>query len=101
MNSSHISGGSTGLAALPALEPAQASESAKAAGRTIAPQTTQAVAHADSTSLSASSNLIRGNDAVDDVRHDKVAELQAAIASGTYHVSSAQLADKLISALLR
>jgi negative regulator of flagellin synthesis FlgM len=36
-----------------------------------------------------------------DVRFDKVAALQQAIAAGTYSVSSASLADKLIGALLK
>lgn len=35
-----------------------------------------------------------------DVRHEKVAQLQAAIASGTYSVSSGDIADKLISSML-
>ena len=35
-----------------------------------------------------------------DVRADKVAALQQAIASGTYNVSAADVADKLISNLL-
>ncbi|MGD0797231.1 MAG: flagellar biosynthesis anti-sigma factor FlgM [Acidobacteriaceae bacterium] len=36
-----------------------------------------------------------------DVRFDKVAALQQAINAGTYNVSSASLADKLISVLQR
>jgi negative regulator of flagellin synthesis FlgM len=36
-----------------------------------------------------------------DVRFDKVAALQQAIAVGSYNVSSASLADKLIGALLK
>jgi len=36
-----------------------------------------------------------------DVRWDKVAALQNAITSGLYHVSSGDVADKLIESLLR
>jgi anti-sigma28 factor (negative regulator of flagellin synthesis) len=36
-----------------------------------------------------------------DVRGDKVAALQVAIASGTYDVSSSAVAEKLMSALLQ
>lgn len=36
-----------------------------------------------------------------DVRFDKVAALQQAIAAGSYNVSSANLADKLIGVLLQ
>jgi negative regulator of flagellin synthesis FlgM len=36
-----------------------------------------------------------------DLRFDKVAALQQAIASGSYNVSSADLADKLIGVLLK
>lgn len=35
-----------------------------------------------------------------DVRTDKVAQLQAAIANGTYNVSSTDVADKLIESML-
>jgi len=36
----------------------------------------------------------------DDVRHERVAALQAAIQSGTYNVSSSAVADKLIDSML-
>lgn len=36
-----------------------------------------------------------------EVRHEKIAVLQAAIANGTYHVSAAALADKLIESMFR
>jgi anti-sigma28 factor (negative regulator of flagellin synthesis) len=36
-----------------------------------------------------------------DVRADKVAALQSQIAAGTYNVSSSDVADKVISALLK
>lgn len=48
---------------------------------------------------SAAGALAQASDA-DDVRHDKVAQLQAAIQSGTYQVSSADVADKLIASML-
>jgi negative regulator of flagellin synthesis FlgM len=36
-----------------------------------------------------------------DIRTDKIAALQQAIAAGTYRVSSSDLADKMIASLLQ
>lgn len=64
-----------------------------------------AVQKTDQASLSATSNAIAqalstpGADS--DVRTEKIAALQQAIASGTYNVSSSDVADKLIQSLLK
>jgi len=50
----------------------------------------------DSASLSGVSSTLAATLASDDVRPEKVAALQAAIADGSYNVSSASIADKLI-----
>lgn len=53
----------------------------------------------DDASLSNASVLISHALSQTDVRVDKVATLQKTIEAGTYHVSSADLADKLIATL--
>jgi negative regulator of flagellin synthesis FlgM len=67
-----------------------------------APDVTKAtpVVKADQTSLSSASSLLRKALTVSDVRTEKVASLQKAIASGSYHVSSSDVADKLLTSLL-
>jgi|SRR5215469_11253394 len=55
----------------------------------------------DQASLSVASNVIAQALSSDDVRVEKVAALQQAIASGTYNVSSSNIADKLIESLLK
>jgi negative regulator of flagellin synthesis FlgM len=55
----------------------------------------------DQASLSHASTLLaQALTTSSDVRTEKVASLQQAIASGNYHVSSADVADKLINSLL-
>ena len=53
----------------------------------------------DEASLSHESLLIAHALTLSDVRTERVAHLQQAIATGTYHVSSADLAGKLLGAL--
>lgn len=86
----------------PALNPVagatdtQKSIPAKPAGNdpaTSKPQT-------DDTRLSAAGELITQTLGTSDVRADKVEALQKAIASGSYSVSSAEVADKLIQSML-
>ena len=54
----------------------------------------------DQTSLSAASTLLVQALQTPDVRTEKVAALQAAIVAGTYNVSSADVAAKLVGSLL-
>ena len=49
---------------------------------------------------SAGSTLAQVSSANDDVRTDKVAAIQSAIAAGTYSVPASAVADKLIQSLL-
>ena len=55
----------------------------------------------DQASLSAASTLLVQALRTPDVRTEKVATLQATIAAGTYNVSSADVAAKLVETLLR
>jgi len=54
----------------------------------------------DQTSLSSASGIISHALEGSDVRSDKVAALQKAIASGSYNVSSSDVAGKMIDSLL-
>ncbi len=58
------------------------------------------VQHGDLTDLSSTGELVAQALGGSDVRTDKVATLQQAIANGSYNVSSADVADKLIQSLL-
>ncbi len=57
--------------------------------------------HRDQADLSPASVLLSQALSLPDVRADKVTKIQQALADGTYHVSSADLADKLITILQR
>ena len=54
----------------------------------------------DQANLSVASGLVTKAIAGPDVRADKVASLQKAIAAGTYNVSSSDVAGKLLQSLL-
>jgi negative regulator of flagellin synthesis FlgM len=56
---------------------------------------------ADKASLSSTAGVVAQALAGSDVRAEKVAALQQSIAAGTYSVSSSDVADKLMSALLK
>lgn len=59
------------------------------------------VSHADQADLSSAAGSIAQSLTTSDVRTDKVAALQQAIASGSYNVSSGEVADTIIQSLLR
>ena len=54
----------------------------------------------DQSALSLTASALSSASADSDVRMDKVQQLQAAIANGTYNVSSSAVADKLIQSML-
>lgn len=56
--------------------------------------------HADQTHLSSAGGMIAQAMTGSDVRPEKVAALQQAIASGSYHASSSDVAGKMIDSLL-
>ena len=58
------------------------------------------VQHADQASLSTAGGVVAQALEGSDTRSAKVASLQQAIAAGTYHVSSSDVADKVIQSLL-
>ncbi len=74
-------------------------QSDQAAGGT--PTTGQLGDANDHTTFSATGSLIAQVSSGPDVRMDKVASLQQAIAAGTYSVSASDVADKLMTALTR
>ena len=58
------------------------------------------VVASDKARLSTASSLVSLAISGSDVRSEKIAPLQAAIAAGTYHVSSSDVANKVIHSLL-
>lgn len=86
------------LSSIAPTQPAsQATESAEASlrGKASAP-----VKQADQTNLSSAGGVIAHALQGSDVRSEKVAALQQAIASGSYNVSSSDVAGKMIDSLL-
>lgn len=64
-------------------------------------QRSSAAATQDAASLSGTGSLLAAAGAhADDARAHKVEQVRAAIANGTYHVSAADVADKLIGNML-
>ncbi len=79
----------------------QPAEPANQPSRNSAPTAPSSAGNrADQTSLSSASGLIAHALEGSDTRTAKVTALQQAIASGTYNVSSADVADKMIQSLL-
>jgi len=66
----------------------------------ISRELTAAVEHADQTNLSATGGLVAHAMESSDTRSAKVQSLQQAIATGSYSVSPADVADKIIQSLL-
>lgn len=77
----------------------QATESANAA--TQHKTRTSPAEQADHTNLSSAGGMMAHALEGSDVRMEKVGALQKAIASGTYNVSSSDVASKLIDSLLK
>lgn len=67
----------------------------------LASGTPKAAQVTDQTVISSTSELLAKALSGSDVRLEKIQPLQDAIAAGTYHVPSSNVADKLISALLK
>jgi negative regulator of flagellin synthesis FlgM len=67
----------------------------------LAPGVTKTSGVTDQTVISSTSELLTRALSGSDVRVDKIQPLQTAIASGTYQVSSSDVADKLINSLLK
>jgi negative regulator of flagellin synthesis FlgM len=79
----------------------QAAESASTQNQNTASVAKEGhIEHADQTNLSSASGMIAQALTGSDVRTDKVAALQQAIASGSYNVASSDVADKMIQSLL-
>lgn len=79
-----------------------ASQTAELANAPKPHQTASAPAqHADQTNLSSTSGVIAHALEGSDVRMEKVASLQQAIASGSYSVSSSDVAGKMVDSLLK
>ena len=103
--SSGITNVQQGFDAIGAAASASASRTSKATQSLssvseLAQAGTSSTSAVDQTSLSQTSGLMaQALSGSDDVRTDKVAELQQSIAAGTYNVSSSAVADKLISSL--
>jgi len=78
----------------------QAAQTATTNGAT-APATSPAVSlGTDQASVSSTGGLVAQALSTPDVRTDKVASLQAAIASGSYQVPASEVAGKIVDSLL-
>lgn len=66
----------------------------------VAGATNSSAASADEAHLSSAAKMATQTGALPDVRAEKVAGVQAALAAGTYNVSSSEVAGKLIDHML-
>ena len=83
------------------IKESRATDAAKAATAQMAGRTGQAVhQNIDQASVSSAGGLVAQLANGPDVRTEKVAQLQAAIASGKYSVPASAVADKLVEHLL-
>ncbi len=77
------------------------SDRVAAAKKDVATDSTAATSRTDSAQFStAASSLAQVSSSTSDVRMEKVASIQSAIAAGTYSVPASAVADKLIQHLL-
>ena len=91
----------TEAAALANTSNATKTEKSAALGSAAAEDILSSTSAFDRASLSANAVLMAQALSGSDVRTDRVAALQQSIAAGTYNVSSSDVADKVISALLQ
>ena len=81
--------------------PAESVDEISASSATTQTKSSQANHQApDQANVSSVGGLVAQVSATSDVRTEKVAQLQAAIASGSYHVSSEDVANKIVDHLL-
>jgi negative regulator of flagellin synthesis FlgM len=85
---------------LPSIQPLVDSTLASAAGKPTSSAAASTVPDSDQTHLSGAASLAIHAASLSDVRSEKVASVQAAIADGSYNVSSADVAHSLISHML-
>ena len=84
------------------IAPSEAKPAVQASGSDsiVNQQPTPNVEHVDQTNLSSTASLVAQALESPDTRSAKVASLQQAIATGSYNVSSSDVADKIIQSLL-
>jgi flagellar biosynthesis anti-sigma factor FlgM len=87
-----------GIENLSQIFPAQAVQPTKIANGGSVPQS-ESLAD-DKAQLSAVAKQVAQTAGASDVRWDKVATIQSALQSGTYHVSAADVAQRVITSLL-
>lgn len=87
-----------GIENLSQIFPAQASPPATAAKSSSPPQSEGL--GADKAELSTVATQVAQSAATSDVRLDKVASIQSALQAGTYNVSAADVAQKIITSML-
>jgi negative regulator of flagellin synthesis FlgM len=75
-------------------------EVAATSGKTARAETEPGKAGADQATLSAAASVAASSSPDSDVRMEKVAAVQAALASGTYNVPSSAVAGKMIDQMM-
>jgi negative regulator of flagellin synthesis FlgM len=88
----------SGIEDLSPILPSQSVASAPAARGSIASQNESL--NSDQAQLSVLATGVTQSTAISDVRLDKVANIQNALQSGTYQVSSADVAQKIIASMM-
>jgi negative regulator of flagellin synthesis FlgM len=88
-----------GLGQLFGVTPASTSSAAQAQGQSHAASASNGF-DSDKATLSTAGNEVSQSAADSDVRTGKVAEIQAALANGTYNVPASAVASKLVDAML-
>lgn len=77
-----------------------ASEASTPQNRSVASASSASVLNSDSATLSSAGSEASLTSSGSDVRMDKVASVQAALAAGTYNVPISAVASKLVDAML-